>query len=166
VERSGTRAWTDQRIAGDRGRSDGTTEKDTKTHASRRIALDRGTVDALNRFRARAEHCAADAGEVLGDESFAFSRTPDAKRPLHSDNVTAAFRNLCRRNGVMGIRLHDLRHAQATQLLAAGVPVRTVSGLLGHANAMTTLNVYAHVLEESDELAATVSGEILSSDDG
>ena len=34
--------------------------------------------------------------------------------------------------------LHDLRHLHATQLLAAGVPVRTVSGRLGHANAATT----------------------------
>jgi integrase len=75
--------------------------------------------------------------------------------------VTAAFRRVCERQRITGVRLHDLRHAHAAQLLAAGVPVRTVSGRLGHANAMTTLNVYAHVLEESDERAAQVIGEIL-----
>jgi integrase len=60
-----------------------------------------------------------------------------------------------------GVRLHDLRHLHATQLLAAGVPVRTVSGRLGHANAATTLNVYAHFLEASDRDAADVSGGLL-----
>jgi len=33
-----------------------------------------------------------------------------------------------------GVRLHDLRHFQATQLLDAGVPVPTVAARLGHAD--------------------------------
>ena len=61
-------------------------------------------------------------------------------------------------SGSPDVRLHDLRHLHATQLLAAGVPVRTVSGRLGHANAATTLNVYAHFLEASDRDAADVIG--------
>jgi hypothetical protein len=60
------------------------------------------------------------------------------------------------------VRLHDLRHLHATQLLAAGVPVRTVSGRLGHANAATTLNVYGHFLEASDRQAADVIGGLLA----
>jgi integrase len=54
-----------------------------------------------------------------------------------------------------------LRHFAATRLLAAGVPVRTVSGRLGHANAATTLGVYAHFLEESDRDAAQTLGALL-----
>jgi len=114
---------------------DGTTEKSTKTHASRRIALDKATVAMLERYRERAEDWAASAGARLDSTSFVFSRTIDGQRPLHPDNVTAAFRRVCERQRVTGVRLHDLRHAHATQLLAAGVPVRTVSGRLGHANA-------------------------------
>ena len=71
------------------------------------------------------------------------------------------FRRLCVRLGIEGVRLHDLRHLHATQLLAAGIPVRTVSGRLGHANASTTLNVYAHFLEASDREAADVMGGLL-----
>jgi integrase len=140
---------------------DGTTEKYTKTHASRRIALDIANVAMLERHRERAEDWATSEGARLGSTSFVFSRTIDGQRPLHPDNVTAAFRGVCERQRVTGVRLHDLRHAHATQLLAAGVPVRTVSGRLGHANAMTALNVCAHALEESDERAAQVIGEIL-----
>lgn len=51
---------------------------------------------------------------------------------------------------------------RSTQLLAAGAPVRTVAGRLSHANAATTLNIYAHVLESSDEDAAGVLGPLLA----
>jgi hypothetical protein len=71
---------------------------------------------------------------ALHSDSFRFSRTPHGRRPLHPDNVAGAFRRICRRQDISGFRLHDLRHARATQLLAAGVPVRTVSGRLGHTN--------------------------------
>jgi integrase len=127
--------------------------------------LDKATVKAMERYREEAEDRAAASGAGLGATSFVFSRTLDGERPLHPDNVTAAFRRVCARQGITGVRFHDLRHAHATQLLAAGVPVRTVSGRLGHATAMTTLNVYAHVLEESDERAASVIGEILGGDE-
>jgi len=44
--------------------------------------------------------------------------------------------------------LHTFRHTFATRQLHAGVPVGTVSKLLGHASVSTTLNIYAHVLIE------------------
>lgn len=56
------------------------------------------------------------------------------------------------------MRLHDLRHFVASQLLGAGIDVRTVAGRLGHRNAATTLNVYAHFLEQADRGAADLIG--------
>ena len=50
----------------------------------------------------------------------------------------------------------------ATQLLGAGVDIRTVAGRLGHRNASTTLNVYAHFLDQADEAAANVIGSVIS----
>lgn len=38
---------------------------------------------------------------------------------------------------------HDLRHAFATTAIAEGVDVKSVSSILGHADASMTLNVYA-----------------------
>lgn len=40
--------------------------------------------------------------------------------------------------------------------------MRTVSGRLGHANAATTLDVYAHFIEESDKEAADKLGALLT----
>ena len=45
--------------------------------------------------------------------------------------------------------------------LSAGVDVRTVAGRLGHRNAATTLNVYAHFVEQTDRAAADIMGGVL-----
>ena len=45
---------------------------------------------------------------------------------------------------------HWLRHSHATALLLAGVPVHVVSRRLGHADAQTTLDLYAHVTDDAD----------------
>ena len=52
------------------------------------------------------------------------------------------------------IPLHGLRHTSATLLISQNVDVRTVSGRLGHAQTSTTMNIYAHSLKKSDEMAA------------
>ncbi|MCP5025340.1 MAG: tyrosine-type recombinase/integrase [Actinomycetia bacterium] len=49
------------------------------------------------------------------------------------------------------IRLHGLRHWQATQLLDSGVPLPTVAARLGHASGMTTMKIYAHWTAQADE---------------
>ena len=52
------------------------------------------------------------------------------------------------------VHLHGLRHLQVTQLLDAGVPLRSVSGRVGHRNPSTTTNIYVHWIQESDTRAA------------
>jgi len=42
------------------------------------------------------------------------------------------------------------------------VDVRTEIGRLGHSNASTTLNVYAHFLQDADEQAADVMARLLN----
>jgi integrase len=53
------------------------------------------------------------------------------------------------------VRLHDLRHGAATMLLAAGVDIKVISEVLGHATTAFTSDVYAVVAEELAEDAAT-----------
>jgi integrase len=133
----------------------GTVVKDTKTHAVRRLALDDETLVQLIELRTRRDDDLGRLGlPMLAPESFVFSHEPLGTTPWHPDTATHAFRRLTRTLGLTGVRLHDLRHLHATQLLAAGVPIRTVSGRLGHAQTSTTLNVYAHALEASDREAA------------
>lgn len=65
-------------------------------------------------------------------------------------------------HGFPTLKFHELRHTQATQLLANGVDVKTVQARLGHANASVTLNWYAHAVPENDAEAAAVVGNLFA----
>lgn len=136
-------------------------EKDTKTHAARRLRLDAGTVDRLRRHRAEREGYGTELRRMVDTEDFVFSHDPAGKIPWRPDYATLAFCRLRDDLGLSGVRLHDLRHFAATILLSGGKDVKTVSGRLGHANAATTLGVYAHFLEAADEDAAERLGATL-----
>jgi integrase len=138
-------------------------EKDTKTHQARRIALDPATVDALQAWRAEVEARATPFGVKVRADGFVFSPELDGSKPWRPYHWTSAWRRLRDRVGIdPTVRLHDLRHFTATRLLDAGVPVKTVSGRLGHARPATTLNVYAHFIPAADRVAADLMGELLT----
>ena len=139
----------------------GLVEKDTKTHQARRIALDDSTVELLAAQRARCEVRAIACDAVLRDEAFVFSYEADGSTPCPPLSVSQQYGRLRDRLGLEGVRLHDLRHYVATRLIAAGVSIRTVSGRLGHANAATTLGVYSHFVEATDQDAAKLLGALL-----
>jgi integrase len=139
-------------------------EKDTKTHASRRVALDRTSIGQLEHQYEKCSQRAAACGPALRRSAHVFSLDPDGRRPWVPNEVTKRFIRIRKAVGLESVRLHDFRHFTATRLLAEGVPVRTVSGRLGHANAATTLGVYAHFLAESDRDAATTIGSVLDRD--
>jgi len=133
-------------------------EKETKTRSVRRVAVDRETAEILSEHRKKCERRAKRADVSLSPAAYVFSRDADGARPWVPNDVTKDFIRLRAKVGLHGVRLHDLRHFSATRLLAAGVPVRTVSGRLGHADSSTTLGVYAHFIEESDRGAADALG--------
>lgn len=142
-------------------RGQGLAVKDTKTHAVRVMAIDDATVAALTAHRVRAEERAGWAEVELGPGSFVFSRDPSGASPLRPGSVTQTWRRLCKREGVQGVRLHDLRHLHASVLIDAGVALPTVSARLGHRDQTTTANIYAHVLPASDRAAADIAGRLL-----
>lgn len=59
------------------------------------------------------------------------------------------------------IPFHGLRHTSATLLIANHQDLKTVSSRLGHAQASTTMNIYAHALQESDRKAADTLEAVL-----
>ena len=87
--------------------------------------------------------------------------TPTVPPAWRGDTVDSRWARTRRSAGVTGVRLHDLRHWQATQLLDAGVPVPTVAARLGHADGTTTMKIYAHRTVRGDEMAAEVVGAAL-----
>ncbi len=124
------------------------------------IALDEGTVRALGSLRAWQDERAASFDAALVLEAYVFSPEIDGGRPLHPQVVTHRFGRLRRRLGTTGVRLHDLRHFTATQLLGAGYSVTAVAGRLGNSPAVL-LGRYAHWVRVQDEDQATHMGKLV-----
>ena len=60
------------------------------------------------------------------------------------------------------INFHALRHTFATRALEAGMDIKVLSSILGHAQASTTLNLYAHALADHRKLSMDKMSEYYS----
>lgn len=59
------------------------------------------------------------------------------------------------------VRFHDLRHTQASLMLAAGIDLKVIQKRLGHSSFEITANTYAHLLQEAQANAVAKLGELL-----
>lgn len=132
-----------------------TWEKETKTHQRRRIVLDTQTLALLRSYLRQVAEEAAALDIELADDSFVFSPGPDRRTWINPDAVTQRYSRMCKRLG-WDMHIHQLRHYSATELIAAGVDIRTVAGRLGHGGGgTTTLRVYSAWVVEADQRAAS-----------
>jgi integrase len=130
-------------------------EKDTKLHQRRHIALDPVTTAILSVYREERQKRVASVGVELSDDGFVFSPRADARTCRSPQAVTCQYRRLVVGLG-MRTTLHKLRHYSATELIRAGVDVRTVAGRLGHADGGITLAYYAAWIREADQRASRI----------
>ena len=82
---------------------------------------------------------------------------PDPVKPEGPVDPNAAYRHmktLLQRAGLPSIRFHDLRHTFATLALESGMDVKTLSAMLGHVSAATTLDIYTHSTSDMQHAAA------------
>lgn len=137
------------------------TNKAPKTKAGiRTIHLDRDTVASLADWKA----CQRELLETIGIEQC--DTTPvccsDIGGYIDLSNFERFWRSFKKEYSFEGLRFHELRHTQATQLLANGMDVKTVQARMGHSNASVTLNWYAHAVDDNDKAAADMVGCLLS----
>jgi integrase len=76
-------------------------------------------------------------------------------RPIDPRSINKAFERLLKRTAISPSRVHDLRHTCASLLLLDGATDREIMELLGHSSTNITMNIYAHVLDESKRRLAT-----------
>jgi integrase len=150
-------AFSEQRRKGKKQR-----RKDTKTHQKRRIALDYETVELLEDLLQRRKDACAALGIPFRPNGYLFSADPDGANALVLGSVTQRYKRLAIKLELSSHRLHSLRHYTASELIAAGVDIRTVAGRLGHGSGgATTLRVYAAWSPVADQRAASVVGRQL-----
>jgi integrase len=99
-------------------------------------------------------------GGRLIEDPYVFSTTVDGSQPWDPRRVTRRFVYLRNKLGFKTIRLNDLRHYVATQLLGKGVDVITVAGRLGH-DPTVTQRLYAEFIAENDRAASTIIEDLL-----
>jgi len=76
------------------------------------------------------------------------------RRPLRPSAISSDWGELADRIGMPEITFHSLRHTHASQLIARGVDIVTISKRLGHAKPSVTLAIYAHMFHTDDSKAA------------
>ena len=131
-----------------------------KTPRSRRtVMLPAVALDGFLRQR-DAQNVTRDAlGSAWQDrEGLVF--TDPVGRLMDPEWMSKQFRTAADRLG-LPVRLHDLRHAAASLMLSAGVPLKVVSETLGHASIAITADVYAHVTPELRREAASAMDRAL-----
>ncbi|MBV9181189.1 MAG: site-specific integrase [Acidobacteria bacterium] len=80
--------------------------------------------------------------------------TTTSGNPINENTLRKHFKSLIAEAGVPRLRLYDLRHTAATLYISAGVSIKVVSEMLGHASTAFTLDTYAHVLPHMQDQAA------------
>jgi integrase len=118
-----------------------------------------GTMTAYNLAKCRCEHCRGAyaayraARRASGKDDPRAPRTRDTDGHIPADwfhhQVWGPARKAC---GLDSVRIHDLRHAHASWLLAGGADLQVVKERLGHASIATTER-YLHSLPDADETA-------------
>ena len=134
--------------------------KETKTVTSdRTIKLPLQAFEMLKEYKKGQKEDQLRAGDkwVKTDRIF----TQWNGEPIHPDSITGWFREFIQKTDLPQVSIHSLRHTNITLLIAAGVPLRTVSYRAGHAQTSTTANIYSHAIKTADEMAADVLDDIL-----
>ena len=130
-----------------------------KTEASGlKVALPSSAADALAKWRPEQSTVRLSAPRWADLDLVFTTRLGTAIEPR---NVNRAWERLCGRASVEGVRLHDLRHACASYLLAAGVNSKVVQRTLRHSRLATT-ELYLHALEEVPREAAEAMDGIVA----
>ncbi|MEW6545421.1 MAG: tyrosine-type recombinase/integrase [Bacillota bacterium] len=127
--------------------------QEPKTPRSRRpIPLDCVSLEVLRQHRKQQMEERWRAGSSWQDYGLVFST--DKGKPLQRPNITRRLKEIALVAGVPVLRFHDLRHSHATVLLRQGVHPKVVSERLGHSSVALTLDVYSHVLPDTQKEAA------------
>jgi integrase len=112
----------------------------------RTIPLPRMTVEALLERRSlQMSEKSVIGGSQWRAGDLVFNSADGA--PFHRNTMMKQFQRHLRAARLTQLRLHDLRHTYGSLLMSQGVPLKTISDLMGHASIEVTADVYLHSLD-------------------
>ena len=114
-----------------------------KTKAAvRTLILPPSVLKVMREYRARV------------DSLWMFPSSKKEDSPMRQSSIHLRLHRILDHAGCDRVRFHDLRHTFATNALAYGMDIKTLSTILGHVSCATTLNTYSHVTDEMRQRAA------------
>lgn len=118
--------------------------------STRKIPLPDNFCDELKKHREDKKN----QGVAASDKDFVFG----SSKPLSDKSVTRYFDEAAEEAGIRRIRIHDLRHSCASNLISSGASIVAVSAFLGHKDTKQTLNTYAHLMpSDTDRIVSALS---------
>ncbi|MFJ7629763.1 tyrosine-type recombinase/integrase [Streptomyces sp. NPDC097595] len=134
-------------------------DDDPKGRRRRAVPLPAMCIAPLRWHRMRQNDQRAKAGEEWKGSDYVF--TTRTGSPVEPRNVYRSFTRVAASAGLRVIRLHDARHGCATLLTAAGVAPRVVMEILGHSQISITMDVYTHVVQDTQREAISNMDRLL-----
>jgi integrase len=131
-------------------------------HGKRTISLPQSSVSELRAHlnKVRERRLILGMGKPTSDDLL----FPRWDGQVRSPNwLTQKFQLAMKALKIEGVTLHSLRHTHASQLIASGMDVLTISRRLGHGSPAITLTVYGHLMQGTDRRAAEVMEQALAS---
>ncbi|NLY78479.1 MAG: site-specific integrase [Lysinibacillus sp.] len=135
---------------------DGMILKETKGKRKRVVTIPKNVMDDLLRLATYKQYHLGKLGLERQWKEHVFLFSNENGKPYRPDSISQWWERFMDRNpDLPRIRFHDLRHTSATLLIHAGEHPKVIQSRLGHANISTTLNVYGHLLKETDQRASS-----------
>lgn len=139
----------------------GIVEGDPKTkHGERDIALSDHTVYILKQLKKEQAINKLKLGEYYHQSDKVF---------IHEDGTeifplrpSVWWKKFLERHSLPHITFHELRHTNATLLIANGMDAVTLAGRLGHGDKTVTLNTYTHAIKSKNKQAASIMDNVIS----
>lgn len=127
--------------------------KDPKTRAGKRdINIPDIMIKVLKQYKNWQNEERLKSGDLWIDSDRLFTKWNGA--PIFPGTISGWFRKFREKYDLPPLTFHQLRHTNASLMIAQGVDVATVSKRLGHANISTTMNIYSHALRSPNKEAA------------
>ena len=142
--------------------STGSVEKGTKADRPYVVSVGASTARLLAEHRKRCIEAALRVGADFGPRSFVFS-DDGGKNHWNPSWPSHAWKRYADKAGIDCVRLHDLRHTAASQMLMAGIPISIVAERLGCTEA-NVLRTYRHFIPGSDQEAAELMDRMLDAE--
>ncbi|MFE4701067.1 tyrosine-type recombinase/integrase [Streptomyces sp. NPDC056738] len=134
-------------------------DDDPKSRRSRVVPMPALCIAPLRWHRLRQRETFARTGVAWSESGYVFATRNG--RPVEPRNVYRSFTRVAADAGLRVVRLHDARHGTATLLTAAGVAPRVIMEILGHSQISITMDVYTHVVQDTQREAISHMDRLL-----